>query len=113
MADYIVSTVYGAVQGIKENNYVAFKGIPFAKAPVGELRFKPPVNPASWEGVRVCDTYGSIEPRPVNSIGGVVGGGSETPCSEDCFYLNIYTPATDRKKRSVASSSLTFTTYFC
>ncbi|MBR1851780.1 MAG: carboxylesterase family protein [Lachnospiraceae bacterium] len=97
----IVSTNYGKVQGVKENSYVAFKGIPFAAPPIGELRFKPPVDPEGWEGVRVCDTYGPIEPRPVNSIGGVVGGSSDTPCSEDCLYLNVYTPAIDGKKRPV------------
>ena len=99
--NYIVSTRYGQVQGVKENGYVVYKGIPFAAPPVGELRFKPPVNPAGWDGVRVCDTYGPIEPRPVNSIGGVVGGGSDTPCSEDCLYLNVYTPHPDGKKRPV------------
>lgn len=95
-----VDTIYGKVKGIKENGYIAFKGIPFAKPPVGELRFKPPVDPEPWDGVRVCDTYGPIEPRPVASLGGVVGGnGGE--CSEDCLYLNVYTPAPDGKKRPV------------
>ncbi len=98
---YVAPTIYGAVQGVEENGYIAFKGIPFAKPPVGELRFKPPVDPEGWEGIRVCDTYGPIEPRPVNAIGGVVGGGSGTPCSEDCLYLNVYTPCPDGKKRPV------------
>lgn len=98
---FLASTTYGAVQGVSENGYVAFKGIPFAKPPVGTLRFKPPVDPECWEGVRVCDTYGPIEARPVNSIGGVVGGASESPCSEDCLYLNVYTPCPDGKTRPV------------
>ena len=97
----LVSTAYGQVWGVEENGYVAFKGIPFAAPPVGELRFKPPVDPEPWEGVRVCDTYGPIEPRPVSSVGGVVGGNSDNPCSEDCLYLNVYTPAVDGKKRPV------------
>ncbi len=99
--NYIVSTRYGQVQGVKENGYVSYKGIPFAAPPVGELRFKPPVDPVGWDGVRICDTYGPIEPRPVNSISGVVGGSSDTPCSEDCLYLNVYTPYPDGKKRPV------------
>lgn len=94
-------TAYGKVKGVEENGYVAFKGIPFAKPPVGELRFKPPVDPESWEGVKVCDTYGPIEPRPVSAAGGVVGGNSGSECSEDCLYLNVYTPAPDGKKRPV------------
>lgn len=94
-------TAYGKVQGVQEQNYVAFKGIPFAKPPVGALRFKPPVNPDAWDGVRVCDTFGPIEPRPASSIGGVVGGDSGSECSEDCLYLNVYTPAPDGKKRPV------------
>ena len=100
-AKNIVATAYGQVQGVEENGYVAFKGIPFAMPPVGELRFKPPVDPDAWEGVKVCDTYGPIEPRPVSSVGGVVGGNSDTACSEDCLYLNVYTPAADGKKRPV------------
>jgi len=97
----VVGTAYGKVQGVEENGYVAFKGIPFAKPPVGELRFKPPVDPEGWEGVRVCDTYGPIEARPSNAIGGVVGGGTGAECSEDCLYLNVYTAAIDGKKRPV------------
>ena len=101
MSEIIVDTKYGKVQGVLENGYVAFKGIPFAKPPVGALRFKPPVDPEGWDGVRVCDTYGKIEPRPVTAAGGVVGGNSGSECSEDCLYLNIYTPAVDGKKRAV------------
>ena len=99
--NYIVTTAYGKVSGVDENGYVAFKGIPFAKPPTGSLRFKPPVDPDGWDGVRVCDQYGPIEPRPLNAIGGVVGGNSDNLCSEDCLYLNVYTPAPDGKKRPV------------
>ena len=94
-------TAYGKVKGVEENGYVAFKGIPFAKPPVGELRFKPPVDPEPWEGIKLCDTYGPIEPRPMSAAGGVVGGNSGSECSEDCLYLNVYTPAPDGKKRPV------------
>ena len=97
----VIKTIYGECTGIKEDTYYAFKGIPFAKAPVGELRFKPPVDPEAWEGIKAFDKYGNIEPRPVTSLGGVVGGTSDDTISEDCLYLNIYTPNLDDKKRPV------------
>ncbi|MBQ9328513.1 MAG: carboxylesterase family protein [Solobacterium sp.] len=97
----VIVTTLGKVKGVEENGHIAYKGIPFAKPPVGELRFKPPVDPEGWEGIKVCDTYGPIEARPVNSIGGVVGGSSSSEPSEDCLYLNIYTPKPDGKKHPV------------
>lgn len=69
--------------------------------PIGERRFKPPVNPEPWEGVRLCNQYAPIEPRPVTSLGGVVGGDQSSEISEDCLYLNVYTPALDGKKRPI------------
>lgn len=99
--EIVIETTHGKAVGVKEDTYYAYKGIPFAKAPVGELRFKPPVDGDKWEGVRTFDKYGNIEPRPVSSLGGVVGGNSNDEISEDCLYLNIYTPNPDNKKRPV------------
>src|SRR5437868_1584172 len=48
----IVCTSQGAVRGVAENGTLAFKGIPYAKPPVGPLRWQPPVAPDSWPGVR-------------------------------------------------------------
>ena len=90
MSNLIVKTKYGLVNGVEENGYIAYKGIPFAKAPVGKLRFKAPVDPESWNGIKECNEYGPIEPRPVSAAGGVVGGSSTIMPSEDCLYLNIY-----------------------
>ena len=101
MEKYLVNTTYGKVSGVKMKDFVAFKGVPFAKPPVGELRFMPPVEPDAWEGIKECSEYGPIEPRPLSAAGGVVGGMNESKCSEDCLYLNIYTPALDGKKRPV------------
>src|SRR5512137_10609 len=56
----IVKTKFGSVWGVSGQDYktvTIFKGIPYAAPPVGELRWKPPQDPKSWDGIRVCDTY--------------------------------------------------------
>ncbi|EDW55240.1 esterase B1 [Drosophila sechellia] len=85
----IADTVYGKVKGVKwqsiyGNNYYSFEGIPFAKPPVGELRFKAPVEPEHWSEVKRC-THVRAKPCQVNIVLKQVQG------SEDCLYLNVYT----------------------
>ncbi|XP_019889012.2 esterase E4-like isoform X1 [Ooceraea biroi] len=85
----IVTVKQGKLQGILQENvlgshYVAFKGIPFAAPPVGELRFKDPEPPASWDGIRDAsenggDVCSQLDPFTKTVIGG-----------EDCLYLNVY-----------------------
>ena len=85
---------YGEVQGILgDADTYAWLGIPFAKPPVGELRWKAPREPDPWEGRRPADTF----PGLCSQIGGMTGLlDPETfglPIgSEDCLYLNIWRP---------------------
>jgi para-nitrobenzyl esterase len=92
-----VKTVNGTVEGTLEVSGVrAFKGIPFAPPPVGDLRWKPPQPPRSWEGVRKADKFG---PRAMQRpIFGDMGFRSDG-MSEDCLYLNVWTPATSSKAK--------------
>ena len=53
-----VQTQYGWVSGRAHENVHAFLGIPYAKPPVGPLRFLPPEPPAPWQGTRQADAYG-------------------------------------------------------
>lgn len=87
----------GVVRGLAEHGCAAFKGIPFAKPPVKELRFRPPVPCDSWTGVRDCRNYG---PRPIQTPPWCEDRDSAV-YSEDCLYLNVWTPAADGKKRPV------------
>ncbi|XP_002070356.3 esterase B1 isoform X2 [Drosophila willistoni] len=85
----IADTIYGKVKGVKwqsiyGNNYYSFEGIPFAKPPVGDLRFKAPVEPDHWTEVKRC-TRERTKPCQVNIVMNMVQG------SEDCLYLNVYT----------------------
>ncbi len=81
--------ISGAVLG--ENKDVrAFKGIPYAKAPVGHLRWKPPQPVESWEGVRQCVDFGCACLQPdIMKAWGIDYG----KLSEDCLFLNVWTSA--------------------
>jgi len=70
----------------------AYRGLPFAAPPVGELRWRPPARPASWEGTRDATRFGSICPQ-TSAVGTYLGTGVP-PMSEDCLFLNVWTPAT-------------------
>ena len=76
----------GLVQGVVVDGLTVYKGIPFAAPPVGDLRWRPPQPPVKWSGVRAADAYA---PGCLPSMGDAPPGGA----SEDCLYLNVWTPA--------------------
>jgi para-nitrobenzyl esterase len=78
----------GLVEGVAEDGLMVFKGIPFAAPPVGELRWKPPMPVISWEGVRQANEFAPQCPQSQ-----FMPGAPEPLSSEDCLYLNIWTPA--------------------
>lgn len=86
----VVQATAGAVRGEALGDLNVFRGIPYAAPPVGKLRWKPPIPPARWEGVRQAKAFGPacIQPRSPPNI-----YSSELPqLSEDCLSLNIWTP---------------------
>ena len=86
----VVKTSNGILQGTDESGIVSFKGIPFAAPPVGELRWKEPQPVKNWDRVRKADKFG---PRAMQRpIFGDMGFRSDG-MSEDCLYLNVWTPA--------------------
>lgn len=96
----IVSTQYGQLEGThvdsdKASDIVEYRGVPYAKPPVGELRWKAPQDPESWSGVRKADTYRSmpmqnLEPD-IEPWGSDFYYGDIPQMSEDCLYLNVTT----------------------
>lgn len=95
-------TKYGTLESVKSNaGFALFRGVRYAKAPVGQLRFAAPQEPDSWEGVRKCDTFGAAAPQgpfdlhdETGHLKKVMPGYPYPPeISEDCLFLNVYTPA--------------------
>lgn len=85
-------TQSGEVRGAIEDGVEAFRGVPFAAPPVGPLRWRPPQPPRPWTGVRDASAYGpDCIQMPMSSV---PGPGFTNPQSEDCLYLNVWTPAT-------------------
>ena len=85
-----VKTQYGVLEGLEEDGVKKFLGVPFAQAPVGELRWKAPQPVQPWEGVREAKAFGA-DPMQPNIFGDMNFRGSGR--SEDCLYLNIWTTA--------------------
>jgi para-nitrobenzyl esterase len=95
-----VEIAQGKLQGVVKDGVLRFNGIPFAKPPVGNLRWRRPEAPEPWTGTRDASRFGNIAPQ-VESTSGAVLGGTPGTRSEDCLYLNIQTPACDAAKRPV------------
>ncbi|MBO4771539.1 MAG: carboxylesterase family protein, partial [Bacteroidales bacterium] len=88
----------GQVQGVptETKDVFVFRGIPYAAPPIGDLRWKEPQPVVPWKGVKVCDLFGHPGYQAVHYPGGYAtewGYGAEAPYSEDCLYLNVWTPA--------------------
>lgn len=88
----LVATTSGEMKGETSDGVLVFKGVPFAKPPVDDLRWAPP-QPASWDGVLEANTFSPACLQPLNKDGSPNGGGYAGPVSEDCLYLNIWAPA--------------------
>lgn len=83
----LVRTSKGLLRGAVGDGVAVFKGLPFAKPPLGPLRFRPAQPADPWEGIRDATAYGNapmqvVEERFV-----------QNPISEDCLYLNVFAPS--------------------
>ena len=99
----IAETAAGTIEGTEEDGLCVFRGVPFAAPPVGELRFRAPQPVEPWQGVREAKTFGPIALQAPNEMIDALLPPSEPPQpqSEDCLYLNIWTPGLDDAKRPV------------
>jgi para-nitrobenzyl esterase len=86
----VAATMLGDVEGQREGVLAVFRGIPFAAPPVGANRWRPPQPAADWQGIRPAKTFGA--PCAQDSIA-AAGGAPPAQSSEDCLYLNVWTPA--------------------
>lgn len=96
LAMTIVSIANGSLTGRAAPGSTAFLGIPYAEAPVGELRWAPPMPALPWEGTRDATRFGSAPWQPSGGpLDGLVPGMGSDDQSDDCLNLNVWTPSTD------------------
>lgn len=110
----LVKTKQGVYRSVRSNaGYALFRGIPYAKPPVGGLRWRAPEEAEPFDGVRICDTYGDACAQydrwgsavdDINDDSGhpyihIENYPYPPKMSEDCLYLNVYTPAETADER--------------
>ena len=100
-AQVVVQALNGKLQGTVENEVASFKGVPFAQPPVGDLRLKPPQPAKSWRGIRKADAFspGCMQHKDISRGPWVEQYMLQGPTSEDCLYLNVWTPADFTRRR--------------
>lgn len=94
----IVTTQFGDVQGSMNGTIHQFLGIPFAKPPVGELRWKAPQTPDAWTQTLNTTAFAPVCPQKAFSQNQTTGTNTG---NEDCLYLNVWTPQTGAANKAV------------
>lgn len=92
----VVHASAGAVRGEARDGLQVFKGLPYALAPTGARRWKPPEPAPAWKGVRDATDFGPACPQPPSRPGSIYAD-QHAAMSEDCLSLNIWAPAGARK----------------
>lgn len=88
-----INTTCGLIRGSASeyrDGVTVYKGIPFASPPTGSKRWTAPTSPAAWDGIMNATTFGAVCAQSNGSAG--VFSATVTSSSEDCLYLNIWTP---------------------
>src|SRR5680860_928745 len=87
----------GVVRGVREDGILAWRGIPYAAPPVGDLRFRAPHPVVPWDGIRDAARYGDVATQAYK--GQFRGTGPGVPSSEDCLTINVLSAAVTHRKR--------------
>ncbi|MEF2977047.1 carboxylesterase/lipase family protein [Subtercola sp. YIM 133946] len=98
-----IVTAEGVVRGVRERGIETWRGIPYAAAPVGALRFRAPLAPVEWQGVRDARQFGAVAPQ--SREGNFIGAAKNAPMSEDCLTLNVVRPARGGAPRADGGAS--------
>lgn len=98
--ELVVETKSGRLRGTRTGGIAVYRGIPYAAAPVGALRFASPQPMPAWHDIRDATRDGPIAPQARSRLAHVMGD-FERPQSEDCLTLTLWTPAADSAKRPV------------
>jgi len=92
-----IKTANGLLQGVVETSGIhSFKGVPFAQPPVGNLRWREPQAPQNWQGIRKADHFGPRAMQRTLYSDMIFRSDGK---SEDCLYLNVWTPAKSTKEK--------------
>jgi para-nitrobenzyl esterase len=96
----VLDVAGGRIRGHEEDGVWLFAGIPYARAPIGALRWRPPAPPEPWSGVRSATAFGPMAPQ-MPSVAGAGVPGDPTEQSEDCLSINVWTPSPNDGRRPV------------
>jgi len=90
----IVETEYGRIEGVEVDGLSVIRNIPYAAPPFGERRFRPPVPPEKWDGVRDGTVSGPSAPQPIDDETRSINYFNPERWGEDCLTLEVWTPDT-------------------
>ena len=96
----VVETRYGRLRGASDRGVLVFRGVPFARPPVGERRFTPPQPPEPWDEVRDTSAFAPAAPQNPPHLPALYAA-DPPETSEDCLYLNVSTPGLEGMPRPV------------
>jgi para-nitrobenzyl esterase len=91
-ASPIVQAPAGDLRGMRETGLLVFKGIPYARPPIGPLRWRAPERLPRWDGVRDATAFGAACFQPQPQLSSIYAPAAPLPMSEDCLTLNVWAP---------------------